>query len=223
VSVTECVFDSVRWRKKEIEMTTQFQFDAIKRVMNALRYSLASYLQFARPWIDANGESIADAIKCVAGHHSWHATRLGRLLMKRRANVVSRAFPATFTALNDVSVRHALPLVIEDSQRIVRHIEASLNTLRPDRDAYQLAMEICDGEKRHLSLLQNLHDAQQAERPAPQPYLDCVSVAGEHSFPASDAPSWTGAAATKGKSRPGTIELPVRVQAVRSRRMLSHS
>lgn len=101
-------------------MKATYSSDAISRVMNALRYSLASYLQFARPWADPDVRAGADVIARVANSHDRDTTRIGKLLVERHCHAVSQAFPAAFTVLNDLSVRYVLSLVLEDERQIVR-------------------------------------------------------------------------------------------------------
>src|SRR5688572_16913945 len=95
---------------RRAQMTTHAPIVAINRPMNALRYSLASYLQFAQPWVDADSQAVADTIACVATSHDRGATRIGELLVMRHGYVASQTFPAAFTALNDLSTRYVLPL-----------------------------------------------------------------------------------------------------------------
>lgn len=135
-------------------MKRQTPFDAINRVMNALRYSLANYLRFARPWSDVRGQSIAETIGCVADGQTRHVMRIGDLLVKRHGHVESRAFPKAFTGLNDLSVEYLLPLVIEDEKQIVRLVEASAAALEGDREASDLLAEIIECEKEHLQRLE---------------------------------------------------------------------
>ena len=56
-------------------MTTHNSIDAINRVMNALRYSLVSYLRFARPWVDADAQSLEATIKDIAKHDAGIISR----------------------------------------------------------------------------------------------------------------------------------------------------
>jgi hypothetical protein len=135
-------------------MTKQTPIDAITRVMNALRYSLASYLRFACPWVDASKQPIAEAIRHAAEGHRQHVTRIGELLVERHGHVESRTFPRSFTGLNDLSIEYLLPLVIEDEKQIVRIIEASLAALESDAEASDLMAAIIDSEKRHLQMLE---------------------------------------------------------------------
>jgi ferritin len=135
-------------------MTKQTPIDSINQVMNALRYSLASYLRFARPWIDASAQSIAETIRHVAQDHRQHVTRIGELLVNRHGHVESRAFPRPFTGLNDLSIEYLLPLVIEDEKQIIQIIEASAVALNCDVEVSDLLAEVLDIEKRHLRVLE---------------------------------------------------------------------
>ena len=63
-----------------------------------------------------------------------------------------------FTALNDVSLEHLLPLIIEDERLIIRLIEASAVALPDDREANELATDIMVCETRHLQTLQRASD-----------------------------------------------------------------
>ena len=69
-------------------MTRQTPIDALNGTINTLRYSLARYLRFARPWVDAGAESTAEMIEKVAESHRQHFTRLGELLVERHGHVV---------------------------------------------------------------------------------------------------------------------------------------
>jgi hypothetical protein len=140
----------------EDNMTRQTPIDAINGTINALRYSLARYLRFARPWVDASAESIAEMIEKVAASHRQHFTRLGELLVERHGHVESRAFPSVFTRLNDLSIEYLLPLVIEDEKQIIRVIESNAVVLGHDAEASSLLDEVLDCEKRHLQVLERL-------------------------------------------------------------------
>lgn len=126
----------------------------LNRVMNALRYSLASYLQFARPWIGANARAdVVDAIARVADHHRDNVMRLGELLIERHRHVELQSFPTAFTGLNDLSVEYLLPLVIENEKRIIRLVEATAGALEHDIEAHRVLAEFVDREKLHLQSL----------------------------------------------------------------------
>jgi hypothetical protein len=132
--------------------------------MNSLRYSLASYLQFARPWVDAHSQVVDDTIAHVAASHNHDVTRIGELLVERHGHVVSQTFPAAFAALNDLSIRYVLPLVLEDERQIVRLMEAAVVELEVDAEAYDLIAELVERESWHLRILRELMDDWRATR-----------------------------------------------------------
>ncbi len=139
-------------------MARQSPNDAMNRVMNALRYSVATYLRFGRPWVHSNAGAVAEALWHLANSHRKHVRRIGELLIGRHGHVVSRAFPTAFTALNDLSIEYLLPLIVEDERQIIRLVEASAIALKGDSEATELAAEVVDSEKRHLQELQRASD-----------------------------------------------------------------
>jgi hypothetical protein len=130
----------------------------MNRVMNALRYSVASYLRFGRSWGHINAGPAADALWHVANCHRKHVRRIGELLIGRHWHVESRAFPLAFTGLNELSIGCILPLSIEDEKQIISLIEASAVALKGDSEANELAAEVVDSEQRHLQTLQRASD-----------------------------------------------------------------
>ena len=135
-------------------MTTHKSIDAINRVMNALRYSLVSYLRFARPWVDADAQSLKTTIKDIAKQHRKHVMRIGKLLLSRYGHVESRTFPIAFGSLNDLSIEFLLPLVIEDERQIIRLVETSADALQSDAEVFGLMVDVLATETRHIELLQ---------------------------------------------------------------------
>ena len=135
-------------------MTRQSPNDAMNRVMNALRYSVANYLQIRHFCVGP----AADALWQLAACHRKHVRRIGLLLRARHWHVVSRAFPMAFEALNDLSIEYLFPLIIEDERQIISLVEASAVALQGDSEANELAAEVVDSEKRHLQTLQRASD-----------------------------------------------------------------
>jgi hypothetical protein len=134
-------------------MKSQSTVDAMNRVMNALTYSVARYLRFARPWVDFRADVIADLVGQVADSQGEHVLRIGELLIERHGHVESRTFPLAFRGLNDLSVEYLLPLVIEDEKQIIALIESAADALTCDPEARELVVEIVECERRHLQML----------------------------------------------------------------------
>ncbi|MDZ4817488.1 MAG: hypothetical protein SGJ20_00790 [Planctomycetota bacterium] len=123
------------------------------RVMNALKNSLVCYLQFARPWI-GDAAKVGETIRLAAESHRTHVERLGKMIVNRHARVTSRAFPADFTGLNDLSLQYLLPLVIADAKQIIQLAEDAADALKFDAKGYELIADVIDSERGHLRMLQ---------------------------------------------------------------------
>jgi hypothetical protein len=136
--------------------------DGMQHVMNALRYSLARYLRFAQPRVEASAQPIADAVGHVAETHGKHVMRIGEFLLERQGHVASRTYPLAFTRLNNLSIRYLLPLVVDDEVQIIRLVEAAANALECDAEAHELLAEVGESGKRHLQLLRDASNHRQA-------------------------------------------------------------
>jgi hypothetical protein len=136
-------------------MKTTHANDTLQRVMNALRYSLARYLRFAQPRVEASAQPIADAVSQVAEAHGKHVMQIGELLVERQGHVESRTYPPVFTSLNNLSIRYLFPLVVDDERQIISLVEAAGNALEHDAAAHQLLADVRNTGKRHLQLLRD--------------------------------------------------------------------
>lgn len=132
---------------------TESLVKAMNRVRNALAWSVASYLRFARPRIDAGAEGVADTVRHVAISHRNHVFRVGELRRERHGHVESRTVPIAFTRSSDLSVECLLPLVIEDEKEILAFIESAADAIANDADARELLSAVVETEKRHLRVL----------------------------------------------------------------------
>jgi hypothetical protein len=148
-------------------MTEKSARDAMYRVINALRYSLASYLCFAQPRDDIPGSPAVLAVALVAQRHHRHAGRVAKQLVRRFGHVESRTFPRAFTALNDLSVDYLLPLIVEDQRQIVSLIDAAALALKPDTEWHDLVVDIGDSEKDTLTFLHRASGDRRASGVAP--------------------------------------------------------
>jgi hypothetical protein len=130
--------------------------DGMQRVMNALRYSLARYLRFAQPRVEASTQPIADAVGHVANAHGKHVKQIGEFLLERHGHVESQTYPLAFTRLNNLSIRYLLPLVVDDERQIIRLVDAAANEFERDAAANELLAEVGASGKRHLQMLREV-------------------------------------------------------------------
>jgi hypothetical protein len=134
------------------------RLETITGVMNALRYSLASYSRFARPWVHVGAKTISESITRVAEVHRQHVIEIGELLVARHRHVESRTFPSRFTGFNDLSIEYLLPWIIEDQIQILRVIKATARAITDDVAASNLLAKIVAVEKQNLQILRSASD-----------------------------------------------------------------
>jgi hypothetical protein len=141
----------------------------LNHVLNLQRFSLANYLRFARPWTQEPDHLLLTVVFGIAQAQQENATRIGELLIQRHASVRPGTFPISFTGLNDLSVRHVAPRVVEDLQRTIHDLGWCVEALPDDEAARRIVQAILRDEERHLQILRDeLHHAQQIAPREPQ-------------------------------------------------------
>jgi rubrerythrin len=131
----------------------------LNRLLNLERFSLANYLQYARPVVRPGDEALRDAVGQIARDQAECARRIADAITRRKAGVQpSRSFPAKYTAYNDLDIRYLLGRLLEDEERMVREVWECLGELRGDPEAEQLAMEVLSREQAHRKLLRQFQD-----------------------------------------------------------------
>jgi len=130
----------------------------LNRVLNLLRFSLASYLRFSRPWTREADHHLLALVFGIAKIQKENAMRVGAFLVERHASVESGTFPVSYTGMNGLSIRYAAPRVVEDQKRIVRELCWCSDVLPRDPEAQELVREVLRDEERHLKVLrEELH------------------------------------------------------------------
>ena len=127
--------------------------DVLNHVLNLQRFSLANYLRFARPWASEPDHVLLTVVFGIAQAQQQHADRIGMLLVERHARAEPGTFPLRFTGLNDLSIRHVSPLVVEDLERMIHDLHGCAEALRDDSAASALVQAILRDEQRHLQIL----------------------------------------------------------------------
>jgi bacterioferritin (cytochrome b1) len=129
---------------------------ALNRLLALLRYSLASYLPYARPWAHAGNARLLEAVRRVTADHQAQAQRVARMILARRGKIEPGCFPMRFTAYSDLALDYLARRLAEQQGEMVREIAACVADLSGDSEARQLAEEILVGEKQHLRTLVGL-------------------------------------------------------------------
>jgi hypothetical protein len=128
----------------------------LNRLLVALRYSLASYLRYARPWAHAGNARLLEAVRRITADHEAHVGRLGALILKRRGRVELAQFPTRFTAYNYLALDYLAPRLIEHQRGLIEEIARCIAGLGGDPEARRLAEDILAREKRHYRTLAGL-------------------------------------------------------------------
>jgi hypothetical protein len=125
----------------------------LNHVLNLQRFSLANYLRYARPWAGGPDHILLKVVFGIAQVQRENATRVGELLVQRHASAAPGIFLMSFTGLNDLSVRHVAPRVVEDLERIIHELRLCAEALRDDDLAREIVEAILHDEERHLRIL----------------------------------------------------------------------
>jgi hypothetical protein len=129
-------------------MTTIDRIAVLNRLLNRERFSLANYLQSARPWVRPTDKPLQDAVELIAREQLDGSRRLAALITRRRASVdPGQGFPTRYTAYNDLDLRFLLGRLIEDQEQIVREVRADLTELRGDAEVEALAAGVLGNEQ----------------------------------------------------------------------------
>jgi hypothetical protein len=125
----------------------------LNRLLALLRYSLASYLRYARPWTRPGNARLLEAVRRVTADHEAHARRVGELILKRRGKIEPAGFPVRFTAYNDLALDYLAGLLVAHERTIVEELARCAAGLDRDPEAKRLAADILASERRHLRTL----------------------------------------------------------------------
>ncbi len=145
---------------------------ALNRLLNLERFSLANYLQYARPLVRPGDEALHGAVQQIARDQLGFAQRTVQLIERRKAAVEpGLGFPAAYTICNDLEIRHLLDRLMEDEERIIREVVVCRADLRGDEEAERLVAEVLSSEQAHWKKLLGFHGA----RSIPAAGLTCAA------------------------------------------------
>jgi hypothetical protein len=127
----------------------------LHRVLDSLRFSLASYLHFATPRSDEETRRLALLIARVADGHRESSQRIAEFLTNRRYAIRSGVFPKRFTAFNDLAVEYVAEQVVKDQVQRIRLLQDMLASVAHDKAAHLLVGQILAEECEHTRVLRN--------------------------------------------------------------------
>jgi hypothetical protein len=170
-------------------------------VLNLQRFSLANYLRYARPWVGEPDHVLLSVLFGIAQVQRENAMRIGELLVQRHASVEPGTFPAGFTGLNDVSLRHVAMRVVEDLERIILELRLSAAALRDDAIAREIVETLLRDEERHVQILREEvgHVRRSVSARQPPPNTHKRSVTTREDFYGDALDRWTNEGGALGK------------------------
>jgi len=129
------------------------------RLYATLKFSLAGYLCYARPWSVPTDERLRQTLQEIADEQKKNSDRAGSLIIERRGHFKGGVFPLRFASFNDLSLVYLAPLVVEDLERIVREVKSLARQLASNAPAYNVTLEILWSEQALLDNLRELIDS----------------------------------------------------------------
>jgi hypothetical protein len=122
--------------------------DLLKKFIETLYYSLARYLQDARPWISPGDEPIWALIQQVACDQEAFALRAARLLGSRREHVKNGQYPSDYGHYNDLALRFVARALIHEQSKLLDELENCLRELADDREVSAIVRAALASQRR---------------------------------------------------------------------------
>ena len=129
---------------------------ALNRLLAHFRYSLASYLRYASPWIHPANARLHEAIRQITADHRAHVQQIVWLILERRGTIELGQFPTRFTAYNYLALDYLAQQLVEHERELIERIARTVAGLGDDADARQLGEDILALERQHLKTLTKL-------------------------------------------------------------------
>ena len=130
--------------------------DILGRLFYLQSCSLPRYVVHASPYTAPGDEPLFECVQAVAAGHERMAWRLADAILSRHGRIPRASFPARFTSLHDLELRHLIGLVVQEQHAVLKEIEAAGAAFTHDAELQRLAHEMYGRETAHLTLLKNL-------------------------------------------------------------------
>jgi len=130
------------------------QLEALGKLLRLLSRSLPMYFKDARPWTPAGHEQTADVLDRLASDQARYAQLVAEAITARDGRADPGCFPLEYSALNDVSLQHALQHACQQQRDTVQGIARCREQLASDPELQQLAEEIFRNALEHLQILE---------------------------------------------------------------------
>ena len=131
-------------------------FEALNVLYLAQSFSLANYLQYAKPWTAPTERPITAVIERISTEQLRRANLIESLIVERGGHVNGGTFPQHFTAFNDLALAYMTLRLVDDQEWIIAEVAAQARQLQSDSKAHGLVTKILAAEQEHLKWLHNL-------------------------------------------------------------------
>lgn len=128
--------------------------DALNRLSVVHSRSLATYLNYATPWIPANKGEAGEALRQIAEDNQTMADRIGTMILDANEAVDPGEYPLKYTALNDLSFDYLLQLLLEYQRHLIATTQECAEQLNLAPMARSVAEEALGEAKGHLEILE---------------------------------------------------------------------
>jgi len=137
-------------------MPSSNTIDALNRLYAMFNRSLATYLSYAPPWMNASGKEAAETLGHIVDDHKATVDRLGKTILDLGGDVDPGKFPMTFTGLHDLTIDYLIGLLIDHQKIDIAGIEECVDHLNLAPMAKAIAEETLGAAKGHLDSLEEL-------------------------------------------------------------------
>jgi hypothetical protein len=137
----------------------------LNRFVERMVYSLARYLQEARPWIGHGDQKLGDLIQQMAADQERLAGQVAELIIRRRERLRHGQYPSRYSRYNDLAVRYVASEVLNEQKKLLDELESCLPSIAEDQEAADIVAAALVSQRRLTGRLEAaLHAPSVSER-----------------------------------------------------------
>lgn len=126
----------------------------LQELVRRLSRSLLQYVSESFPFTTGKDQGAAAVLARLVREEQEVAARVGRFLLAHRHRLpYLGAYPMSFTTINYVTLRHLIPYLINEDQRLLDELASKTAT---NTEVRILVREVHDLKQRHLDELRKL-------------------------------------------------------------------
>lgn len=128
----------------------------LQRLFALQEFSLASYAAQAELYRLDDAEECFTTIRDIAAGQAERASRIAKLLAKRRVPLARRGFRLTYTGLNYLSADHAVRRLLDQQPALIAEVRSCVAASTEDPEVNALAYEVMRSEQANLGKLRRV-------------------------------------------------------------------